>query len=389
MKAFYSILFCLVSTFGVMAQTLQLDCKKAKLKANRNKVFTYQKYQRLEMYTSAGEFSLKRVVRANSLSKDTVFVYRNEVLEHQFATNYANILGATRIEYFEKGILYSDSVADRGEAFDGNGKVYFNGFLVANNRYSTTDLNANTTMYFDKRGNDSLWLENGKDGSIKLKKWFQDGWVSKQQKWNAAGRMIYDKSDAFEKSWDDDGALLQHSFDTVIQQKPLQCHKTFFKSGVLSSITYTRFDVPCLTWKYYNEKGKLVKTIQKASLDKTPYGEVRNMPVSEFPFYHIVVQSEDCNKVLNIDLHQKLAALLCSTDVVLDGSYQMTAYLDETGKFVFIDVEGQNASAISKSLMDIVDHLPAAQPHKVMGKGMTLKILINLEIVKVNSKKDR
>lgn len=367
---FLAMLTSFIPGTGI-AQSKSEDCKPLK-RANRNKSWQYQSYSVLESeYHADGSW-----IRRMHLGKaDSIYVYdASGTLVNAFRCDRdGRILDPVRLNYANEGHFLSDSIIPGMGGFQ---NWYFNGHLYSEAVRLTEDRQGGTKRYYDSKGKDSLWSVHI-TGRLRLMTWYRNGKDSLQRRWDEQGRLEYEKDGHSELIWDASQRLVQRSFDTLIRDKNIKCTKTWYPTGILSSVTYHYLWTPCLTWKYYDEKGKLIQRIRKEDPDKImPLG----VGASSKEIFRNVEELEDVKQQLNQQLNHKLAELLCRTQVTPNGSYLLRVRLDASGKFTLRDMQGAYADIIKPEMETIFRELTGAKPAKRNGRNYARLLQVTLEV---------
>lgn len=379
MKTIYSwllcgLLFCTFTCFAPYtgrAEKKTSDCKAVK-RANRNKSWQFNSYSVLESeYHADGS----RIRRMHMGKTDSIYVYdASGTLVNAFRCDQdGRILDPVRLSYFNEGHFLSDSIVPGMGGFQ---NWYFNGHLYSEAVRLTEDRQGGTKRYYDSKGKDSLWSVHTA-GRLRLMTWYRNGKDSLQRRWDEQGRLEYEKAGHSERIWDAHQKLVQRSFDTLVQDKVVQCKKTWYPTGVLASVTYHYFEQPCLTWKYYNEKGKLVEQVRQEDLDRLgPLGTVE----APQQVYRMVDQNEEVISLFKQDLNPQLSSLLCRTQVKPNGSYLLQVWMDVSGKLTLKDIQGAYADAIKPEMEAVFKKLPRARPAKKNGMPYARLLQVKLEV---------
>lgn len=379
MKTKYSGLFyCLLLSIAIhlipnagMAQGPAEECKTFK-RANRNKVWQFESYTVLESEHKVDNHVI-RVVPAGA--EDSVYLYAwdKTLIKSFLSDRYGRILTPINLNYVEDGYTLTDSIVPGSR-----GKVnrYFYGILHSDAVRLTENRLGQTKMYYDKAGKDSLWIVNS-GGKLQLMTWYRNGKDSLQRRWNYSGQLIYEKTKDTEQEWNADQKLVLRTFDTLIQDKTVKCRKIWHPTGALASITYHYFDQPCLTWKYYNAKGKLIEQVRHEDLDKVS-PVVAVMPPQAI--YTSVDQMEEVLPIFKQELNRKLAELLCWTKFKPEGVYHMQVWLDPNGKLVLKSLQGADAEALEPDMVTIFNRLSGARPPKRNGRSYARLLQVNLVV---------
>lgn len=379
MKKIYSQLLCglLFCTFICLfslegrAQNMAEVCKPLK-RANRNKSWQFKSYSVLESEYHTDGNKIRRVHQGKT---DSIYIYgaNGELVTAFLCDQNGRILSPLRLNYVAEGSALTDSIVP-GEG--GHSNHYFNGLLHSENVRLTEHRLGGTKRYYDNRGKDSLWIVHT-SGKLRLTTWYQDGRDSLQRRWNEQGQLEYEKTKYTEAIWDARQRLVQRSFDTLIRGKNIKCTKTWYPTGVLSSVTYHYRWTPCLTWKYYDEKGKLIQQIRKEDPDKIMPSGI-GAPSKEI--FRNVEELEDIKHQLNQQLNHKLAELLCRTQVTPNGSYLLRVRLDASGKFTLRDMQGAYADIIKPEMETIFRELTGAKPAKRSGRNYARELQVILVV---------
>jgi len=371
------MLLGLLPAFGIWAQEpTQKDCK-ARVKANRKSLFRFNTYKAIGSEYWIEEKIIK-VIYKDTL--DSAYIYQPDkqlVAALQLQKN-GLINSPVSLGYVANGLRLTDSIVPHG----GKRKLnsYFEGLLFSHSVLWTANDNAGTKIYYGIGGQDSLRITNLKEDGHEMT-WYSSGLDSLTKRWNDAGSLVYERTLTSEKIWDGKLQLIRHTFDSLVQHKwRVRCQKNWYPTGNLSSVSFHYLNAPCLTWKYYNEQGKLIRTVKHKALKGTPveYG-VGIVPREEMVF-RSVYQKEAVDVVFNKALNDRLAALLCQTNVALEGFYTLEVYVMNSGTFIFKDIEGANADAIRTELAAFFNGLEKVKPAVMNGQPFTRLLQLTLEV---------
>lgn len=353
------LLICLLPARSAIAQERVSEECKARIIANRAKVFRFDGYKVMESEYRIAGHTIKVGHKANL---DSVRIYSPDTL--LFAVLEAQTDGLirtpARLNYVAYGIQLTDSIVPDGGKRKSN--AYFESLLTTNSVLWTADEHAGTKIYYGIGGLDSFKITK-LGGQDREKIWYSNGLDSLIKRWNDAGKLVYERTLTSEKIWNEAGQLMQHSFDSLVDNKwPVRVRKNWYATDVLSSVTFHYHDTPCLTWRYYDEKGKLIRTVKHKALKGTPvYYGVGIIPREEMFFRAVYLQAA-VDVVFNKDLNGKLSALLCQADVVLEGVYTLQVHLSNSGKFTFKGIEGLHAEAVQAELAAFFNGLQKVKP---------------------------
>lgn len=371
------ILTSFLPAFRATAQEKVSEGCNARKKGNRNKIFRFDSYKVIESEYQIGAHTINVMHKAGL---DSVRIYSPDTLLFAVLETQTNGLIRTpvRLNYVANGIQLTDSIAPDG----GNRKsnAYFESLLITNSVLWTADDHAGTKTYYGIGGLDSFKIThlNGQDREMI---WYSNGLDSLIKRWNEAGKLVYERSWISEKIWNEAGQLMQHSFDSLVHNKwSVRARKNWYATGILSSITFHYQDTPCLTWKYYDEKGKLIRTVKHKALKGTPVYSGIGMLPRERSFFESVYLQAAVDGLFNKDLNYKLSTLLCRADVPLEGVYTLQVHLSNSGRFTFKSIEGLHAEAIQAELSTFFNGLEKVKPAVRSGRPygqlfeLTLKV---------------
>ncbi len=368
------MLFCTFISFTpdeLRAQNKTGDCKPLR-RANRDKSWQFNSYSVLESEYHTDGNKIRRIHQGKT---DSIYIYdaNGELVTAFLCDQNGRILSPLRLNYVAEGSALTDSIVP-GEG--GHSNHYFNGLLHSEDVRLTEHRLGGTKRYYDSNGKDSLWSVHT-SGKLRLMTWYRNGKDSLQRRWDEQGRLEYEKTGHNERIWDAGQNLVQRSFDTLVQDKVVQCKKTWYPTGILASVTYHYFEQPCLTWKYYNEKGKLVEQVRQEDLDRLgPLGTVE----APQQVYRMVDQNEEVISLFKQDLNPQLSSLLCRTQVKPNGSYLLQVWMDVSGKLTLKDIQGAYADAIKPEMETIFRELPRARPAKKNGTPYARLLKVTLEV---------
>lgn len=375
---FLLLLLALFPPSATSAQDKLLKHCKARVKANRNKLFRYDTYKPI-----ASEFQAEPY-RISFIYKDTLdSVYIRNAGEQLIAAlevaKNGTINSPVSLDYVANGLKLTDSIVP-GE---GSRKLnsYFEGLLSSNSVLWTEDQNAKTKTYYGIGGADSLRITQFK-GYGREMAWYRDGMDSLKKRWNAAGSLEYERTLTSEKIWDENQQLIQHAFDSLVQNKWLvRCRKNWYPTGILSAVAFHYRDTPCLTWKYYNEQGKLIRTVKHKALRGTPVESGGGIVPREAMIFRGVYQKEAVDPVFNKALNDRLATLLCQANVALEGVYTLQVNVTSAGAFVFKDIEGLHATTIRSELADFFNRQEKVKPAVRNGRPFAQLLQLTLKVI--------
>lgn len=376
--AFYLFLLTtLCLAFGATAQKNELKECKARVKANRNKLFRFDAYKVIESEYQI-EKSTIRVTHRTAL--DSVHIYSPDG-QLAVALNVQKnglISSPVRLNYVVNGLRLTDSVVPDGGRRRSN--AYFENLLSSNSVLWTADPQAGTMTYYGIGGQDSLSITDLKGQGREII-WYKDGMDSLKKRWNEAGSLEYERTLTSEKIWSAEQQLIQHTFDSLVHDKwPVRCQKNWYPTGILSSVTFHYRDTPCLTWKYYNEQGKLTRMVKHKALKGTPvYSGVGIIPMEE-RFFPTVYQEDPVNSVFTEVLNYRLAALLCRANVALDGVYTLQVDRTSAGVFIFKSIEGLHAAEIQADLARFFNGLEKVRPAIRNGRPYAQLLELTLKV---------
>ncbi len=374
---YFFILLSLLPAWDTWAQNPPLKECKARVKANRHKLFRYNGYQAIESEFYIEENTVKFVHKDTF---DSVYIYKPDqqlIVALQLHKN-GDISSPLSLTYVANGLELTDSVVPDG----GRRKLnsYFEGLLSSNSVLWTADLKGGAKTYYAIGGADSLRITRLK-GYGREMTWYRDRLDSLKKRWNEAGNLEYERTLISEKIWNEEQQLVQHSFDSLVHNKwRVRCQKNWYPTGILSSVTFHYWDTPCLTWKYYNEQGKLVKTVKHKALKGTPVEYGIGIAPREEMIFRAVYQKEAVDVVFNKVLDERLATLLCQADVELEGLYTLQVSVTAGGTFIFKDIEGTHAEAIRTELAAFFNGLEKVKPAVRNGRPYTRLLQLTLTV---------
>lgn len=374
---FLFVLLGLLPAFGIWAQDNSQKGCKARVKANRNSLFRFNTYKAIGSEYRIEEKIIK-VIYKDTL--DSAYIYQPDkqlVAALQLQGN-GLINSPVSLDYVANGLRLTDSIVPHG----GRRKLnsYFEGLLYSHSVLWTANDNAGTKIYYGIGGQDSLSITNLKEDGREMT-WYSSGLDSLKKRWNEAGSLVYERTLTSEKIWNGEQQLIQHTFDSLVQHKwRVRCQKNWYPTGSLSSVTFHYLNSPCLTWKYYNEQGKLIRTIKHKALKGTPVEYGIGIVPREEMIFRAVYHKEAVDVVFNKALNDRLAALLCQTNVALEGFYTLKVYVTNSGTFIFKDIEGVNADAIRTELVAFFNGLEKVKPAVMNGRPFTRLLQLTLEV---------
>ncbi|MBL7705957.1 MAG: hypothetical protein JNM21_10485 [Taibaiella sp.] len=372
------ILLSFLPAWEINAQNTPLKACKAQVKANRNKLFRYDSYKAIASEFQVEPYTISFIYKDKG---DSIYIHNagEQLIAALEVDKNGTINSPVSLDYVAKGLKLTDSIVPGGERRKLN--AYFEGLLSSNSVLWTADRNAGRKLYYGIGGQDSLSITDLKERGREMT-WYSSGLDSLKKRWNEAGNLVYERTLTSEKIWDEQQQLIQHTFDSLVQNKwRVRCKKSWYPTGILSSETFHYWDTPCLAWKYYNERGKLVRTVKHKTLKGTPveYG-IGIVPPREEMIFRAVYQKEAVAVVFNNALNDRLATLLCQATVALEGIYTVRVNVTDDGAFVFKDIEGLHAAAIGSELAAFFYKQAKVKPAVRNGRpfGQLLKLTLKV-----------
>lgn len=374
---YFFLLVALCTAFGAGAQDSGSKRCKARVKANGDKLFRYEAYK-----TIASEFQVgqNRISFIYKDMLDSVYIYNagEQLIAALEVAKNGTINSPVRLDYVANGLKLTDSIVPG----DGRRKLnsYFEGLLSSNSVLWTADDKAGTKIYYGIGGLDSFKVIKQNGHALEMI-WYRSGLDSVTKRWNEAGNLVYERILTSEKIWDENQQLIQHAFDSLVQNKWLvRCRKNWYPTGILSAVTFHYWDTPCLTWKYYNEQGKLIRTVKHKALRGTPVGYGTGIMPREEMFFQAVYQKEAVDVVFNQALNDRLAVILCQAGVALEGVYTLQVNVTSEGTFVFKGIEGLHAATIRSELADFFNRQEKVKPAVRNGRPFSCLLQLTLEV---------
>lgn len=373
------ILLSFLPAWEINAQNTPLKACKVQVKANRNKLFRYDSYKAIASEFQVGPYTISFIYKDKG---DSVYI-RNageQLIAALEVDKNGTINSPVSLDYVANGLKLTDSIVPGGERRKLN--AYFEGLLSSNSVLWTADPKAGAKIHYAIGGVDSLRITQLNRYGREMT-WYRDGLDSLKKRWNEAGNLVYERTLASEKIWDEQQQLIQHTFDSLVQNKwRVRCQKSWYSTGILSSEIFHYWDTPCLTWKYYNERGKLVRTVKHKTLKGTPveYG-IGIVPPREEMIFRAVYQKEAVDVVFNKALNDRLTTLLCQATVALEGIYTVRVNVTGDGAFVFKDIEGLHAAVIRSELATFFNRQAKVKPAVRNGKPFVQLLQLTLKVV--------
>lgn len=361
MKHIYvTLLYCLwlsvIVSFNagaVFAQNKDMECIPKK-RANRNKVWLFESYTVLE---SEYRIEQNKIRMVHGAKQDSVYFQgQSSTIVSKFITNKeGRILSPVTFDYVEDGNLWTDSIVPGKK---GKSKYYFNNLLHTDALLLQVDLMNNAEWYYNPKGQDSLLIVSF-EGDTSLMKWFRNG------------------KDSLQRRWNDKQQLVEQTFDTLIQGDRILCIKSWHPSGRLASVKYYYFDEACLTWEYYDEKGRLVRLEQKKRPDEiTPMVYAIDPPLVK----NFEVQKENVTELFKRELNRKLSEILCRTSIKPEGTYQVQVWLEASGELILNKLDGEYADVIGPEMETFFRELSGARPAQRNGQPYAQLLELTLNV---------
>lgn len=361
MKRIYHPLLCclllgLVISFNprtVIAQSQEPGCVPKK-RANRDKVWRFESYIVLE---SEYRIEQNKIRMVHGAKQDSVYFQgQSSTIVSKFITDKeGRILSPVTFDYVEDENLWTDSIVPGKK---GRSKNYFNNLLYTDALLLKVDLMNNAEWYYNQKGQDSLLIVSY-EGDTSLMKWFRNGQDSLQRRWN------------------DKQQLVEQTSDTLIQGHRVLCTQSWHPSGARAAVKYYYFDEACLTWEYYDTKGRLVRLEQKKKLEEiTPVVYAIDPP----PINHTIVRNEEVKQLFKLELNRKLSEILCRTSIKPEGTYQVQVWLEASGELRLNKLDGEYADVIGPEMETFFHELSGARPAQRNGRPYAQLLELTLKV---------
>lgn len=361
MKHLYDTLLCclwlsILVSFNagtIFAQSKEIGCI-AKKRANRDKVWRFESYTVLESEYRIEQNNIRIV---HGAKQDSVYFQgQSSTIVSKFITNKeGRILSPVSLDYVEDENLWTDSIVPGKK---GRSKYYFNNLLYTDALLLKVDLMNNAEWYYNPKGQDSLLIVSY-EGDTSLMKWFRNG------------------KDSLQRRWNDKQQLVEQTFDTLIQGDRILCAKSWHPTGKLASVKYYYFDEACLTWEYYDEKGRLVRLE-----DKKKPEEITPMvyAIDPAPVKSLEVHSENVAGLFKEELNRKLSEILCRTSIKPEGTYVVQVWLESSGKLILNKLDGEYADVIGPEMETFFRELSGARPAQRNGRPYAQLLQLILKV---------
>lgn len=361
MKRLYcTLLYCLwlsgVISFNpgtAIGQAKEMECTPKK-RANRNKVWLFESYTVLQ---SEYRIEQNKIRLVHGAKQDSVYFQgQSSTIVSKFITNKeGRILSPVTFDYVEDENLWTDSIVPGKK---GRSKYYFNNLLYTDALLLKVDLMNNAEWYYNAKGQDSLLIVSF-EGDTSLMKWFRNG------------------KDSLQRRWNDKQQLVEQTFDTLIQGDRILCTQSWHPSGALASVKYYYFDEACLTWEYYDPKGKLLRLEKKKRPDEiTPMVYAIDPPLVK----SFEIQKENVTELFKGKLNRKLSEILCRTNIKPEGSYQVQVWLEASGELRLNKLDGEYADVIGPEMETFFRELSGARPAQRNGRPYAQLLELTLKV---------
>lgn len=325
----------------------------------------------------------------------------------RFLMKHGGIEGPAYIEYDQQGEV---SMIDSIDHKKGKHQKTYPGYFISYSVFSSTlfyktGLPSKTTFYSLVTGNDSLvkaWYRNGFPKSMDIRN--RRGQDSVLTKWDSTGILRETVTGSHTCRYYPGGILqtkrtrvrMQNSRffpepehpskkqDTLLDYVWCEQEQNFYPDGVLQSIGYYNSGKRCLTWNYYNPQGKFERnTNEGPALNLKPVLTAAPERISDF-LNPVELRPEfpGGQQKLYQYMHLALADVLCKSDVVLHGSYNITYTVDKTGQASFISTDRQDTGNLPQLLKPVFEAMPAWKPGMYQSTAARTEFVMELIIKK-------
>lgn len=357
---------------GAYAQTAKC---KPKNRANKNKTWVVQNMQ-------IGQTTWVEKDMWITIVGDTVKVKRDDVLISTFRIKQNTIIDSLFIERYPDGkIKRVDSLSTKNWP---QTPYYFNfkGTPIYTHRYYQSGI-PEKSVYYDQAGRDTLkkkWYPNGVlQECIRYNSTNDDSVI---YRWNQEGILQEVKSPLEAREYYPNGSLKSSTANTIIEKERVKCIRTYYAKGTLQSDEYYYYDEPCCTWSYYTEQGVLSRSVKKPFPSQITVGMNGVAEIVEsriFTFVEQVPEFPGGEAYLKKYLNEKLYPAICESRYPLKGKYVVRFVINPDGTVTFLNLIGQNHTAILDTVKKVVNQMPKWKPGKRNGKPLTTVFEIELE----------
>lgn len=273
---------------------------------------------------------------------------------------------SVRRTWYSSGALQRvETQTHRGE-YDGNGRLV-------------------KEVFYYRRGGDSL-----------INEWYPSGAISRV--WSRARETKFYENGAVREAhagsteaFFDSAGLIMHEAnrDTFVEGHSLMYTREYTKGILRHEKFFCGYakDQPCHVWKEYDEHGKLLKTINKTSLELIPVFEVavEGPGLAEDAFNEeVFVQASQSPEyiggaqALNVYLESSFKAMDKKTLKKFKGSYKLNVRIHKDGKVAFVSIEGENSDRLTAVMPGIVEQMKW-NPAKIDGRLTESEMAIMFE----------
>lgn len=235
--------------------------------------------------------------------------------------------------------------------------------------------------YRNKYGADTLVIEWSETGVMRLKRQRRS-----EFRYSEAGILRTETRMGYKAVYAENGVLEHVSRDTTVKNQTVQYLLDYSVTGVLRKESWLKDGKPCGTWREYDAKGVLVKTIpHKPLVQMQPVDEVIELVdmYDAFAFVDELAEYPGGETALRKQLESDLKAVFCSSDAPLEGNYAIRFEVREDGTIGFLDASGWNVESIRSSLKNTIEKSPRWKPGKHNGKPVTETMLLTLRFNEV------
>jgi|GEM_PF-2699860 len=385
MKAFIIlILTCSISTLYA-----QKTICKPKTKANKNKALVFEDVKFSHAVWQHGDMDVIYI-------HDSVKVTKGNIRITAYKVENGLLAGPKYMEYRADGTIKQIDSLSTDDKWRLKGYLgSFCGRAVYHRAYDTNGI-INRTIYYKQNGKDSIrqdWYPNGL--LYQTVRTDITGADSSTHIWNKEGLLQSIKTPGSLKKYSPSGYLQTNTIDTIVvggdgfgflSRRMVECRKTYYPTGILSSLMFYCEGMPCHTWFDYAENGQLAKTETKESIFSIPYSQmveriepIDYLPISDEMEPKIPGGKEHLAQYLN----EKLAEVSCKSTLPLSGIYKIEFTVTTDGKSIFENMTGTNHAAIQEAVKLTVQKLPWWIPGKMDGKYITTSFILTLSLKKI------
>lgn len=178
------------------------------------------------------------------------------------------------------------------------------------------------------------------------------------------------------------GVLASVTMDTVIKNQLVKLVRNYSEKGIIQKESWFKDTVPCETWRVYDSKGAVIKTIRYAPLPvASALPEV--VALYEPEFFMFVEQRVDFpggREAFFKFMQIPLETIFCGRKKRFSGSYTILFEIQEDGKAVYISSKGSNAAEIEPLLKQAIESSPRWKAAKRLGVPITEGLALVIQV---------